>query len=101
LIPTKSKDKYILWPVYFDSSKTRRDGRRIHKLSAVENPQVQDIYGTALRLGLNPIEEKNSRYPRFCWEKAGKVLVDKKSKKSVLISNIAKEMKSLKEKAVN
>jgi signal recognition particle subunit SEC65 len=68
---------------------------------AIECPQVQDIYGAALRLGLNPVEEKNSRYPRFCWEKAGNVLVDKKGKKSVLISNIAEEMKSYKEKVVN
>ena len=68
---------------------------------AIEYPQVQDMYGAALRLGLNPVEEKNSRYPRFCWEKAGNVLVDKRSKKSVLISNIAKEMKSFKGKVVN
>ena len=101
MIPTKSKGKYILWPAYFDSSKTRREGRKIHKSLTVESPQVQDIYKAAIRLGLNPVEEKNSHYPRFCWEKAGNILVDKKSKKSVLISNIAKELKVSREKDVN
>lgn len=89
----KSKDKYILWPVYFDLAKTRKEGRKVPKALASENPQIQKILDASAKLGLNPVEDRNSRYPRFWWDKTGKILVDKKDKKYSLILSIARELK--------
>ena len=91
----KSRDKYILWPVYFDISKTRREGRKVPKTLAVEAPQIKKIHEAAAKLNLNPVEEQDSRYPRFWWDKGGKVMIDKKDRKHALILSIARELKRL------
>jgi signal recognition particle subunit SRP19 len=95
----KSKDEYVLWPIYFDLSKTRKEGRKVSKALAIENPSLQKIYEVATKLNLNPVEERDSRYPRFWWDKSGKILVDKKDRKYNLILDIARELKRPNEKS--
>jgi len=94
----RSKDGYILWPIYFDISKTRKEGRKVPKALAIENPSLQMISEAATKLNLNPIEERDSRYPRFWWDKSGKILVDKKDRKYNLILGIAGQLKRPNEK---
>ena len=33
-----NKDKIVIWPVYFDASKSRKEGRRIPKKLAIKYP---------------------------------------------------------------
>jgi len=82
--------KYVIWPLYFDASLSRREGRRVPKKLAVEKPSIDDILRASRELGLNPIPEKDARHPSRYWEKMGRVLVDKKGSKTILIKKIAK-----------
>jgi len=89
---TKDEDKYVVWPIYFDKNVSREDGRKIHIQLAVENPDVERIAKAAQSLGLNPVLEKDAAYPSERWHKKGRILIDKKDKKSKLLKMIAKRL---------
>jgi len=86
---SKDEDKYVIWPIYFDKSVSRLNGRKIAKKHAVEKPSVENISKAAKSLGLNPVLEKNIAHPSHHWKKDGRVLVDKKDTKSKLLVQIA------------
>jgi len=82
------KDKYVLWPAYFDRRRSRGDGRRVAKDIAVPNASADEIVKAAKKLGLNPVKE-NKAYPGRWWKREGQVLVDKKEKKTEIIRKVA------------
>jgi len=87
----------IIWPVYIDSQKSKKEGRRIPKKDAVSSPKLREISSAAKKLQLNPQVENNKSYSRSWWESSGRVSVDKKmAKREVLIkiSNIINGMRS-------
>lgn len=89
--------KIIIWPVYIDSKKTKKEGRRISKKNAVSSPKLREISGAAKKLNLNPEVENNKSYSRSWWESSGRVSVDKNMPKReilVKISNMIKGMRS-------
>ena len=45
-------DKAIIWPIYFDASKTRKEGRRVPKNLAVQSPKIAELKEAADKLGL-------------------------------------------------
>ena len=36
-------DKAIIWPLYFDVNKTRKEGRRVSKALAVSSPKIAEL----------------------------------------------------------
>jgi len=89
--------KTIIWPVYIDSQKTKKEGRRISKEDAVPSPKLREISNAAKKLQLNPEVENNKSYSRSWWESSGRVSVDKKMPKReilIKISSIIKGMRS-------
>lgn len=88
-------DKIVIWPVYIDKTKTRNEGRRISKSLAIQNPSLIEIERAAKKLGLNPTVEKDKAYPKEWWEVSGRVLVDKVKPKSLLLKDIAKEIRRM------
>ena len=89
--------KTIIWPVYIDSEKTKKDGRRISKKDAVPSPKLREISNAAKKLNLNPEVENNKSYSRSWWESQGRISVDKNIPKRELlikISNMIKGMRS-------
>ncbi len=87
----------IIWPVYIDSKKTKRDGRRISMKNAVSSPKLREISKAAEKLHLNPEVENNKSYSRSWWESSGRVVVDKSTTKRetlIKISNMIKGMRS-------
>ena len=87
----------IIWPVYIDSEKTKKDGRRISKENAVPAPKIREINKAAERLHLNPEVEKYKSYSRSWWESSGRVIVDKSTTKRetlIKITNMIKGMRS-------
>ena len=87
---SKKDKKIVLWPDYFDISNPR-PVRRVPKKLATK-PKIEKIEEAAKSLGLNPIAEE-ARYPRYWYKKTGRVLVDKKMKKTEIIRKIAEKMK--------
>ncbi|RLG56848.1 MAG: signal recognition particle protein Srp19 [Candidatus Hydrothermarchaeota archaeon] len=86
-------DKLVIWPAYLDKTKSRQDGRKISSKLAVTSPTLSEIEQAAKRLNLNPIVEKDKAYPKEWWEVSGRVLVDKVKPKSLLLKDIAKEIR--------
>lgn len=89
--------KTIIWPVYIDSEKTKKEGRRISRKDAVPSPKLREISNAAKKLQLNPEVENDKYYSRSWWENSGRVSVDKNIPKRELlikISNMIKGMRS-------
>jgi len=86
------RDKWVIWPVYFDANVSRKEGRKVSKELAIKNPSIDDIYKAAKKLGLNPVKEEKA-YPKRWWRKEGRLLIDKKGKKMEIIKKIAEFLK--------
>ena len=89
---SRGDDKYVIWPIYFDKSLSKLEGRKVPKKNAVEKPSIDDIVKAAKSLGLNPFLEKNVAHPSRHWKKEGRVLIDKKDSKSKLLIKIANRL---------
>lgn len=89
---SRGEDKYVVWPIYFDISVSRLEGRKVSKKQAVEKPNIEDIAKAAKSLKLNPVIEKDCCHPSRNWRKEGRVLIDKKDLKSKLLRQIANRL---------
>lgn len=88
----RKQRKIVLWPVYFDSSKTRKEGRKVPKNIAVPNPNLSEIQKAAEHLGMKPEVETNAAYPAIHWRKTGRILVQKRETKMQTLMKMAKEI---------
>ena len=89
----RGRGKLRIWPVYFDASYSRGEGRRVPRKNAVKDPKAEDVEEAARRLGLNPILEPAAKYSKQPWRSVGVVLVDKKGSKTRIIKEIAEELR--------
>jgi len=88
------KDRIVLWPIYFDSTKSRNDGRRVGRRSALKSPALDELVAAARALNLNLEVEDSAAYPKSWWEKSGRVLVKNANfPKSSILRDIASKMK--------
>lgn len=63
-----------VYPVYFDKSRSRADGRKVGTALAVENPLARDIVDAVQTLGLNVGFEPEKLHPKD-WANPGRVRV--------------------------
>lgn len=89
---SRGEDKYVIWPIYFDKTVSRLQGRKVSKKHAIEKPTIENITKAAKSLGLNPVVEQNIQHPSRNWKKEGRILVDKKDSKSKLLVKIANKL---------
>jgi signal recognition particle subunit SRP19 len=88
----RKQDKVIMWPTYFDSAKTRREGRRVPRNLAVPSPKVSEVKAAADKLRLNCELIANVAFPKMPSSKSGMVLVQKEKSKEATIKEIAKQL---------
>lgn len=91
----RKQNKIFLWPAYFDSNKTKREGRRVQKKFAVSAPKLEELQRAAKRLGLQFTVVSDAAYPSSSWRRTGLLLVSKKETKGVTLTKIAKELVKL------
>lgn len=84
------RNKVVLWPIYFDSEYSRRQGRRVVKAFASRRVSADEIVHAAKELGLNPNLRVEAAHPRRPLLKVGSVIVDKKGSKSQILGDIAR-----------
>ncbi len=94
----RRRRKYVLYPEYFDSKRTRSQGRRVPIGAAVPEPTVKKIFTAAKYLELEPEIQSDKAYPRSWWENNGRILVEKKWSKQKTILEVAKIARRLKKK---
>ncbi|KAI0130632.1 signal recognition particle, SRP19 subunit [Daldinia grandis] len=68
------KDYQMLYPVYFDLTRTRAQGRRVCKSLAVANPLAREIAAACAALRLSPVFEAHRVHPKD-WANPGRVRV--------------------------
>lgn len=88
----REDDKFILYPLYFDNSLSRNDGRRVSLDSSIEKPTIEQIAKAAESLGLHPILERDFSHPSRHWKQDGRILVDKKNSKEKILQQIAQRL---------
>lgn len=88
----RKQDKAIIWPAYFDQTKTRKNGRRVPKSLAVQSPKIAEIKIAAEKLGLIHEFAPEVGYPKAPWVKTGMIMVEKKGSKEQVIRKIAKQL---------
>lgn len=88
----RKQDKAIIWPAYFDSAKTRKEGRRVPKSLTVQSPKIAEITDAVAKLGLKHEVAAGAGYPKTPWAKTGMILVEKQGSKEQIIKKIAKQL---------
>jgi len=76
---SKYKIYPCIWPSYIDSNKSTKEGRRILKDMAVDNPSVEDISEVLESIGVRHAVQPYKGYPRDVesrWDNPGRVLYD-------------------------
>ena len=89
---SRGEEKYVVYPVYFDKTLAKREGRKVSLKNAIEKPTIEDIAKAAKYLGLNPVIEKESTHPSKHWKKEGRILIDKKDSKIKLLRQISNRL---------
>ncbi|KAJ5378459.1 Signal recognition particle SEC65 subunit [Penicillium cosmopolitanum] len=74
--PTREIPKHFqcLYPIYFDKTRSRTDGRKVGSELAVENPLARDIVDAVQMLGLQAGLEPEKLHPKD-WANPGRVRV--------------------------
>jgi signal recognition particle subunit SRP19 len=88
----RKQSKTIIWPAYFDSGKSRMEGRRVNKNLAVPAPKITEIQEAAVKLNLENELVPEKGYPKNPWSKPGMLLVEKQGSKEQVINKIAKQL---------
>ena len=91
-------ERIVIYPAYLDKRLSRRLGRRVPLDIAVLSPRLEDIVRAARELGLDPIVDENSRYPRVWYRYRGRVIVLKKSRKQDILRDISKKINEYRRK---
>jgi signal recognition particle subunit SRP19 len=91
----RKQKKIFLWSIYFDTNKSRADGRRVPKKLAVSAPKLEEIQRAAKRLGLQPEVVPDAAHPSSPWLKSGLLVVPKTESKDKTLKKIAEELSKL------
>ena len=91
----RKSDCTVLWPVYFDSTKTRSEGRRIAKNIGTAAPTLSMIEKVLTSLNLNYDSVPDASHPHYPWKKTGMIIVKKRRDRNRLLKDIAKELVGL------
>ena len=70
----KSKHYQCLYPVYFDKTRSRAEGRRVGRALAVDSPLAREMADAAANLGLRTVFEPDKTHPKD-WANPGRVRV--------------------------
>ncbi len=84
--------RVVIYPVYFDYNRSRKEGRKVPRSLAVQNPSIEEIAAAARELGLDPeisLEVKYSKDPTT----KGRVVVNKYISKQQTLLLLAKTLR--------
>lgn len=89
------KDKLVIWPIYFDSARSRQEGRMVSRQDAVNEPNIDMLITAALKSGFKPEIERDKRHPKIWHQEgaAGRILIDRMGPKSAALKRIASALK--------
>lgn len=83
-----------LYPAYFDSSRSREDGRRVSRSVAVAGPTAEELRDVAKKLGFRVEVEPEVAHPSRPHKPEGRVLILGGGKKTEIVRAVAQKLKS-------
>ncbi|KAK4993760.1 signal recognition particle subunit [Elasticomyces elasticus] len=83
----RTKHWQCLYPIYFDATKTRAEGRRVGKEQSVPNPLAREIVDAVQGLGLSVVFEPGKCHPKD-WSNPGRVRILLKEKGRQVARNV-------------
>ncbi len=89
----KLHGKMVVWPANLDSTKTRKQGRKLTKGAAVQAPRLEEINAAAAKRALEAEVVPAKARPRTWWEKGGYAVLPKKAAKVELLRSLATEIR--------
>jgi len=89
----KIPGKIVVWPANLDSTKSRIEGRKVPKASAIQAPRLEEINEAAKRLSLDVDMTLRKSRPSSWWEKGGYAIITKKGTKSNVLRALTGEIK--------
>lgn len=89
------KDKLAIWPIYFDASRSRQEGRMVSLPDAVNEPNLDMLITAAIKAGFKPEIDREKRHPKIWHEEgaAGRIMISRAGPKSSALKRIASSMK--------
>lgn len=97
----RTQDKAVIWPAYFDQTKTRRNGRRVPRNLGVQHPKIIEIQTALEKLGIEYKIKLDAVYPKTPWLETGIIMVEKTGSKEQVIRKIAKQLQKLRNEKPN
>ncbi len=94
---SRGEHKLVVWPAYFDSARTREQGRRVPKRYAVEKPTCDTLAAAAKMLKLQVVVEKDCAYPATPWKREGRLIVTKTGPKTAVLRRLGEQLRAVKE----
>ncbi|MBM4248002.1 MAG: hypothetical protein FJ149_00910 [Euryarchaeota archaeon] len=93
-MPSRKEGLLVLYPEYFDSRLTRKEGRRVPKNLARDAPTVEALLNAARAAdpGLEPRPEPRKAYSPRWFDRRGRVLVKRKHPKQETLLMVAKKL---------
>ena len=91
-MPSRKEMLLVVYPEYFDSRLSRKEGRRVAKDAAREAPTLEDIEKAARAAGLEARAEPKSAFPPRWFERRGRLVVKKKATKEKTLRLIARKL---------
>ena len=88
----RGRNEIVLWPAYFDSTKTRAEGRKVPKRLARPSPTLSMLRKALENLGLGCTLVEDAAHPYHPWKKTGFALVKKAKPKNQLLKEVAAEL---------
>jgi len=85
--------KIIIWPEYFLASLTRREGRRVSKVLAIDKLVPEELLKACERLGYECIIEEGKKYPPLGIRSLNyRIIIEVPEKTSLSKNQIIKEL---------
>jgi signal recognition particle subunit SRP19 len=91
-MPLDEDKAWVLWPEYFDSSRTRAAGRKVSKELAVKDPTLEMIVAALKNLGLDYKVEEDKAFPGNWHAHLGRILVSHSMPKTLLLLKVSQYM---------
>jgi signal recognition particle subunit SRP19 len=92
----KEYKRHVVWLEYFNSSLSRKQGRRIPLDRAVKDPKIEELAEAARRLNYTP-EQEIVKHPKRATVLSGYISIEKKNpkKKGATLLEIAKSLSTV------
>ncbi|KYK37487.1 MAG: hypothetical protein AYK18_09725 [Theionarchaea archaeon DG-70] len=88
----RKENKIVLWPLYFDSAKSRVEGRKVPKSVAVPSLKLDELRRAVEQLGLRYEIVSDGSHPKLSWQRSGMLIVFKVGSKTEMIRKIARQL---------